>query len=216
MRLFHWALVACVVGAYICVKLGGLYMDWHVRLGCATLGLLAFRLIWGFIGPRYARFSRLLNGPRAILDYVRGGQRAAGHNPLGAYSALAMLLVLLFQACSGLFADDEIITQGPLAQYVDASVSSRLTALHRLDEWVLLILIGLHVAAVLWYTLARRQNLIASMITGDAPVAQLPPATQPAEDSWRIWLKALILALAATALVWALQNWPALGMAGAA
>ena len=77
-RLFHWALVVCIVGAFVTVKLGGLYMDWHIRFGCATLGLLLFRLIWGFIGPRYARFSQFLRGPAAVARYLKGPPRPPG------------------------------------------------------------------------------------------------------------------------------------------
>src|SRR5690606_30776146 len=71
-RLFHWALAVCVIGAYVSVKLGGLYMDWHVRFGLATLGLIVFRLVWGFIGPRYARFASFVRGPGTIKRYCQG------------------------------------------------------------------------------------------------------------------------------------------------
>ena len=98
------------MGAFVTVKLGGLYMDWHIRFGCATLGLLLFRLIWGFIGPRYARFSQFLR-PRGRGPLPEGAA-PAGHNPLGALSVLALLLVLGFQAVSGLFTSDDIMVQG--------------------------------------------------------------------------------------------------------
>jgi cytochrome b len=93
-RLFHWALVACIIGAFVTVKLGGLYMDWHARFGAAILGLIVFRLIWGFVGPRYARFTQFVRGPRAILAYLRGAAAPAGHNPLGALSVIALIAVI--------------------------------------------------------------------------------------------------------------------------
>jgi cytochrome b len=111
-RLFHWALVVCVLGAFVTVKLGGLYMEWHVRFGLATAGLILFRVLWGLFGSRYARFSQFLRGPRALAAYLGGRLRTAGHNPLGALSVIAMLLAFGFQAVSGLFASDDIMIQG--------------------------------------------------------------------------------------------------------
>lgn len=74
-RLFHWALVVCIVGAFVSVKLGGLYMDWHVRFGCVALGLIVFRVLWGFVGPRYARFTQFVRGPRAVANYLKARPR---------------------------------------------------------------------------------------------------------------------------------------------
>ncbi|MDM9559161.1 cytochrome b/b6 domain-containing protein [Bordetella petrii] len=200
-RLFHWALAACVIGAYVSVKLGGLYMDWHVRFGLATLGLIVFRLLWGFVGPRYARFATFLRGPAAIKAYLRGAAAPAGHNPLGALSVVALLAALGFQAVSGLFATDDIMTQGPLYARVDETVAGRLTSWHHSNEWIIICLVVLHLAAVAWYVAVRRKRLVRPMITGDARPQDLPAATPPAEDGPAVWLRALVAAALATGLV---------------
>lgn len=199
-RLFHWALATCVIGALVTVKLGGLYMDWHVRFGLATFGLILFRLIWGFVGPRYARFATFLRGPGALRDYLRGA-RHAGHNPLGALSVIAMLLVLGFQATSGLFTTDDIMIQGPLYSYASEDLAASLTSLHKQNEWIIYGLLGLHLVAVLWYALVRRQRLVRAMITGNTPTQELPIDAVPARDGWGTRVAALLLAAAITAFV---------------
>lgn len=200
-RLFHWALVICIVGAFVSVKLGGLYMDWHTRFGCTALGLILFRILWGFIGPRYARFAQFVRGPRAIVNYLKGAAAPAGHNPLGALSVLALLLVIGFQAVSGLFTTDDIMIQGPLFGYVNESTADLLISWHRLNEWVIIGLISLHLLAVAWYTLVRRKRLVRAIITGNVDPQGVPPGTAPVQDGLAIWLRALILGTCVTALV---------------
>ncbi len=202
-RVFHWCLAVAVVGAFVTVKLGGLWMDWHVRFGLAAFALILFRLIWGLVGPRYARFSTFLKGPSTVIAYLKGRyQHGLGHNPLGALSVVAMLLILGFQAASGLFANDDILTSGPLA-YLDDNLSRRLTELHKLNQWPMLIIVGLHILAILWYRLVRKQGLTAAMVRGNArvPADRLAHAA-PARDTWQIRLAALALALAIAALTY--------------
>ncbi len=202
-RLFHWMLVACVIGSFITVKLGGLWMDWHVRFGLAILGLIVFRVIWGLIGPRYARFSQFLRGPRTVLRYLRGNSaHAAGHSPLGAWSVMALLLALGFQAFSGLFANDDVLTTGPLA-WLSEDWSDTLTGLHQRNEWIMIALIALHIGAIFWYRLKRRKDLIGPMIHGDAHIAtEAGKPVQSAQDSWLLRSGALVLAAAIAAGVW--------------
>jgi cytochrome b len=205
-RLFHWALAVCVIGAYVSVKLGGLYMDWHVRFGLATLGLVIFRLIWGFVGPRYARFSSFVCGPASISRYLRGEAPVAGHTPLGALSVIAMLGIITFQAVSGLFVSDDIMTQGPLNARAPEAVASWFTSWHHRNEWIIVGLVTLHVCAILWYVCVRRKRLVQPMITGDARANDLPPGTLPAQDGPKLWLRALAVAAIATAIVFWIQS----------
>ena len=200
-RLFHWALVVCIVGAFVSVKLGGLYMDWHVRFGCTALGLILFRLLWGIFGPRYARFAQFLRGPAAVANYLKGGAAPAGHNPLGALSVVALLLVIGFQAVSGLFTTDDIMTQGPLFGHVSAAFASAMTSWHKLNEWVIIGLVALHLAAVAWYALVRRKRLVRAIITGKVDAKDVPAGTPPTQDGIAIWLRALVLGACATGLV---------------
>jgi len=205
-RLFHWAFAACIIGAYACVKLGGLYMDWHVRLGLAALGLIIFRILWGFLGPRHARFGSFLRGPRAVQAYLRGGLAPGGHNPLGALSVVAMLLVFGAQAATGLFVSDDIMTQGPLYARVDTSTADLLSWVHHANEWIMVALVALHLAAIAWYTLARRQKLVRAMITGDMPAGQLADTARPSEDGPAVWLRALVLAACVAGLIYWIQS----------
>ncbi len=200
-RIFHWALVVCIVGAFVSVKLGGLYMDWHVRFGCTALGLILFRLLWGFFGPRYARFTQFLRGPAAVARYLKGAAAPAGHNPLGALSVVALLLVIGFQAVSGLFTTDDIMTQGPLFGHVNETVSAAMTSWHKLNEWVILALIALHLVAVAWYGVVRRKRLVRAIITGKVDAKDVPAGTPPTQDGYAVWLRALVLGACVTGLV---------------
>ena len=168
-------------------------MDWHVRLGLLTLGLLAFRLVWGLIGGHYSRFTRFLPNPARSLNYLRDKPDVyPGHNPIGAWSVWAMLIVFGFQAVSGLFANDDIFTTGPLA-YLSSSWSKTLTGLHKANEWIMLALIALHILAIVLYRVLGGQKLTSTMITGDAAVPAQPRLPASA-DTWKTRLIALVLA----------------------
>ena len=166
LRIFHWALVACVIGSFVTENLGGNAMAWHGRCGLAILGLLTFRLVWGFVGPTTARFASFLRGPRAIRDYLQGRWQGIGHNPLGALSVVALLATLLIMALTGLFANDDILFDGPLYGLVDKELSDQLTSIHKWFETVILALVGLHLAAIVFYGWVKKQPLVRTMITG--------------------------------------------------
>lgn len=204
-RIFHWCFAACIVGAYVSAKLGGLYMDWHVRFGLTALGLVIFRVIWGFIGPRHARFCGFVKGPGQIRAYLRGmaagTARSAGHNPLGALSVMAMLADLGIQAVLGLFSSDDIMVQGPLYNTVSESTADFLTSLHRANQWVILALVILHLLAVAWHTLVRKEPLVHAMVAGDMPADHLPADAQPSADGAGVRLRALALAVVVAAFV---------------
>lgn len=201
-RLFHWLLVACLIGSFVTVKVGGLWMDYHMWCGYTMLGLIVFRLVWGFVGPQTARFSHFLRGPSAVLAYL-GGRTAPrpGHNPLGAFSVVVMLLLLGYQAVTGLFASDDILSEGPLAGLVDRDLVATLTGLHHLNEWPILILVGLHVLAIVWYRVAKKQKLAAAMITGDAPADAFDAGVVATQDTWKVRLTAVVVAALVAGLV---------------
>jgi cytochrome b len=170
-RVFHWLLVTLVVASFVSVKIGGVWMQYHVWSGYAVLGLLIFRMAWGFAGGRHARFSAFVRGPGVVLRYTRcllqpEAPRHLGHNPLGGWSVLAMLLALSVQAVTGLFANDDIFTEGPLYPWVSKATSDWLTHIHKLNQGVILLLVGVHVMAVLFYLIMKHENLIQPMFTG--------------------------------------------------
>jgi len=169
IRLFHWALVILVATSMISVRLSE--MDIHVTSGLLILGLLVFRLLWGFIGSTTAQFHRFVRGPRALWNYLKGTEPEAsstvvGHSPLAALSVLAMLFCLVFQVGTGLFADDDIYVTGPLRKFVSSKFSATATGLHGLNADILLALIALHVSAILAYLLFKKRNLTGAMVTG--------------------------------------------------
>jgi cytochrome b len=208
-RLFHAAFALTVTGAILSAKLGNAWMDWHVRLGITAFALVLFRIVWGLAGPRYARFSQFVKSPAATWKYLKQQasqpHKAAGHNPLGAWSVIAMLIIIGFQASTGLFANDEILTQGPLAQFVSEASSSLLTGLHQWNETLVYVIVGLHLVAVLIYTL-KGQHLIEPMLDGNVPAARLAPHTLAARDDLLVRLCALSLAATLAMLAWWLMQ----------
>jgi cytochrome b len=197
-RLFHWLLVLAVIGLFVTGHVGGNAIAWHFRLGYLVMGLLVFRLVWGFVGGRWSRFASFVHGPGTVVRYLRGGQRPGehldvGHNPLGAGSVLALLALLAVQVGTGLISDDEIANQGPLNRYVETDTGLAAMAWHKgYGQWALVALVALHVAAIAYYLLVKKRNLVRPMIDGDKPL----PATTPASSDG-LGARALALALAA-------------------
>ena len=171
IRLFHWLLVACIVGSLICVNIGGNAIQWHAYFGYSILTLLIFRIIWGFIGSTHARFASFLPNREAITNYLQGkSPRFLGHNPIGALSVFALLLVLSVQAVTGLFVDAEIAFQGPLSKYLSESSVSFLSEMHESNQVVIYTLIAIHIAAIWYYKKLKGEDLIRPMISGDKEI----------------------------------------------
>ena len=208
-RLFHWLLAAAVFGALGTAWVGGNAMVWHLRCGLAVLALVVFRLVWGLVGGRWSRFASFLYAPGSVLRFLRGEERPgdrfeAGHNPLGSFSVFAVLAVLALQVATGLFSDDEIAFQGPLNHFVSTDRGLLATHWHAdFGAWVVVGLIVVHIAAIAFYLLRKKTNLIRPMVTGDKPVPPLPLDTPASTDSTGTRLLALVLALACAGLaVW--------------
>ena len=196
-RLFHWVLVVLVAVSFTTGSIGGNAMQYHEWSGFAILIVLVFRIAWGFVGSRASRFSDFVKGPAAVWRYasalVRGkSERYLGHNPLGGWSVLALLLALLIQAATGLFANDDIITEGPLYLWVSKPLSDWLTGVHRLNRYLIMALAATHVAAVLFYLLVKHENLINPMITG-IKHGQGGDSAPPAAP---LWLAVVMVAVA--------------------
>lgn len=184
LRIFHWSLAVLVVAAVITGKIGGNAFDWHLPIGYAILTLLLFRLVWGIVGGYHARFANFVRGPRTILAYLRGQVAVpAGHTPLGALSVIAMLLLLLVQGGLGLFANDDVLVEGPLYKLVSKDTSDWLTGWHKTNFYLILGLIGLHLGAILYYQIARRRNLTRGMILGHQEFPHPEPAPPAAGGS---------------------------------
>jgi cytochrome b len=201
--VFHWTLACCVLVSVVSAKVGGNAMVWHFRSGYVVLGLLVFRLLWGLVGGRWSRFVQFVHGPGTVLRYLRGRiapqeHLDVGHSPIGALSVFALLGVLALQVGTGLVADDEIASVGPLNRFVDSVTGLAATAWHKgWGQWTILALVALHVAAIGFYTL-RGRALVGAMVGGDK---QLAPGTPASADGPRQRLLALGLAVACAAAV---------------
>jgi len=204
-RLFHWLLAASLVASVVSAKIGGNAMVWHFRFGLFALGLLTFRILWGFVGGRWSRFASFVYAPATVLRYLRGHRRQGelvevGHSPIGALSVFALLAVLCVQVATGLVSDDEIASVGPLNRFVSTATGIAANGWHKTwGQWLIFGLVGLHVAAILFYRFGRKTDLIGPMLYGDKA---LPPGTPPSADSGRQRLLAAVLAAACVALVW--------------
>jgi cytochrome b len=209
VRLFHWALVVCVVGLLVTSQIAGQAMTWHFRFGYAVFTLLLFRLGWGLIGGHWSRFSSFLYSPVTLWRYLRGARGPktdTGHTPIGALSVFAMLLLLSLQVVSGLFSDDEIAAAGPLTALVSKQVVSTATFYHTaIGKYAVLGLIVLHLLAITFYSRLRNKPLVKTMLTGDSLAdASTPSSLDSAAD--RLRALALLLGCAASAgtLFWLL------------
>ena len=210
LRLFHWLLVACLIGSFVTVKAG--LMDWHFRFGYTALTLIVFRILWGFVGPRYARFATFLFGPAALLAYLRKAAhapRTLGHTPVGALSVFALIAVVGIQASAGLFTSDDIASEGPLARLVSNATVETAGWLHHFNELVILSLVALHLGAILFYRVFKRQSLVKPMVVGDKLVSLASADAQPTRDDAPVRLRALVVAAVAVAIVACIVNWPA-------
>ncbi len=226
VRLFHWLLVLSVAGLFITANLGGNWMEWHKKIGFLTLGLVTFRVVWGFVGSYHARFASFVRGPAVVIAYAKSSLKSRlesdtgigtesnaksnaksaaestniyflGHNPLGALSVIALLTSVAFQAITGLFANDDILLEGPYASTVSKAVSDQLSNLHKLNSDLLVVLIGLHLAVIIFYTFYKKEPLVKAMITGKKKLnasteaeneAMLAGNTRPALLSWSLAL----------------------------
>ena len=179
-RLVHWLLVGGIAISWWTGETGRL--EWHRWSGYGLLGLVLFRIYWGFFGGSTARFSRFVRGPRAVLAYVRGAwQTVPGHNPLGALSVVALLALLATQIVLGLFAVDvDGIESGPLSEFVSFDAGRTAADWHGALFNLLLWLIALHIAAILYYGFAKKQNLAAAMLHGEREFSAELPAVQHA------------------------------------
>lgn len=209
VRLFHWSLALSFIGAYVTNRLGVAYFKYHEWFGYAIIVLVVFRILWGFFGTYHARFVVFLRSPIATWRYAKDfalGRVASipGHNPLGALMVVLLLLTLLVQAATGLFANDEIFNAGALYGYVSNELSLSLTALHKdLFYWIAGA-VAVHILAVLLHLVLKRENLVSAMFTGYKrfPKNSAVPAEQLVEiKSSRSWLALVLVTLVALALI---------------
>jgi cytochrome b len=199
----------CVLGLVITGGNGDFAMFVHFYLGYTVLTLVFFRVIWGVFGGYWSRFATFFPSPSSLLSYLRNlnnpnAKPSVGHNPLGAMSVFVFLLVLLLQALSGLMSDDTISISGPWSLLVPNAWVEFATRYHTdIGFPLILVLVGVHIAAVLYYLHAKKQNLILPMIHGDKLVS---PATPASRDSLQTRLIALVVVITCAYVVYRLVS----------
>ncbi len=198
VRVVHWAVFALVVVSVATGLVGGNAMEWHLRSGFGILLLVLFRILWGFLGSHHARFSSFVRGPAAVIAYARSLLQPppavhTGHNPLGGWFVVLLLTALLTQAATGLFANDDIAAEGPLAKRISDDLSDRFTALHVVGAWVVVGLASVHVGAAFFYLAVFKENLIQPMVTGVklVPRRVVDAATRPVKGARALALLAI-------------------------
>lgn len=189
VRVSHWLMVLCFTGAWLTAE----SEHWrlvHVTLGYTMAGLLVFRLLWGLVGTRHARFASFVRGPRAAWSYLaallRGrAERHAGHNPAGALAIVGLLALAALTTASGWATEAGIA--GDLFEELHEGLAK---------AWLVLVVV--HVLGVVVGSLAHRENLVAAMFTGRKPAR--PDEAVP--QAWRSLAAVMVLAVAA---FWAWQ-----------
>jgi cytochrome b len=206
LRLVHWSFPLLIPALWWTAENDKWAL--HKRLGLVLLGLLVFRVLWGFLGPETARFSQFVKGPRAVLAYLRdgAGAKVIGHSPLGGWSTLVLLGAMLAQVSLGLFAGDPFDgTTGPLNALVGVSLADAITELHETFFWVIAGLAGLHLAAICFYA-AKGDDLLSPMVGGN-----IPPRAGAVGIGPMPWGRGLIAcALAAALALWVAYGAPPL------
>lgn len=201
-RAAHWLLAASIMAALVTGWIGSSdAMDWHMRAGYVALGTVLFRLLWGLVARDYAAYRRFPLGLARLRGYLRGEGEYPGHNPLGVFSVIAMLLVALIQAGSGLFAYDEVYDLGgPLMGRVSEELVRSLTELHEINSNVMAGLVGLHIAALVFYARFKGRKLAPGMITGSLEGVAADGERAP------VWLPLVLAALVAVGVYVLVQS----------
>ncbi|REG85059.1 cytochrome b/b6 domain-containing protein [Marinomonas pollencensis] len=204
IRVSHWLMVLLFTGLIITGRFERAYFDYHFYLGYSLSALVVFRVIYGFYGSRYAKFSQFIKAPKVVVHYLRSflkgkPNRHLGHNPLGALMVVALLIGLTLQWGSGLFTSDDLFWTGPLNAYLAEDWQSWMAWLHHVLPDILLWLVGLHVAAVFYHELCLKERLVSAMIHGKKRTHQARPEsiTTPRwgvlfallmGGAWLVWL----------------------------
>lgn len=204
LRLFHWLLVLSILGSWYTSEQDGDMVDQHMLLGYFILGLVIFRILWGFLGTKHALFSQFIPSPNDIHSYAKQintptAPKHPGHNPLGSLMVVMMIITILAQAVSGLFINDDIFSSGPYYEIFGSEFSKWMKTVHYYAFDVMLVLIGLHLSAIVLYWWKKKMNLVLPMITGKKSAKDVDEQDQIPHSKL---LTALILVIAVAVFVY--------------
>lgn len=207
IRLFHWLLVATIAYSWYAMEILE-DLNQHFIAGYCALTLVLFRIVWGFVGTYHARFTNFIYPLSEVLSYFRNSSGKAkkqylGHNPVGGLSVIAMLIFISIQVSTGLFSTDDYYF-GPLYGLVNDATASTITEIHHLNFDIITGLIALHVVAIAFYRIVKKERLIGAMFTGGKLAKG---EDQKTITSSKLILAAFILSVCATG-VYLLSNAP--------
>ena len=201
LRLWHWALVVCLAGSWVTAEAGFDWTTTHFYFGYSALALVLFRLAWGVLGTFHSRYTSFLASPKQVLAYLRNktpAKPATGHNPIGGWASIIIVLLIGLQATSGLFISDDIFYAGPYNTVVSTSTADWLAGWHHRLFTLIQITVLLHILAVSWYTWGKKEGLIQAMFHGKKMLKR--GSIEETVSEHRV-LRALLLLSIAAALV---------------
>ncbi len=199
-RVFHWGLVCIIPLSWWSAEEDN--YDLHQWLGYTVLVLVVFRILWGVVGSRHSRFADFLVGPTRVRAYLLGAEPSTpGHNPLGGWSVVVMLIFILLQATSGLFNADDVLYSGPLHYWASTGFRDAMGVVHNNAFNALMLLVLIHIIAVVRYQ-RRGEKLLQAMIRGKADGKEGQGAIAP------LWLALVLVVLLALTLWWILAQAP--------
>lgn len=171
LRVFHWGLVVALSGLWYTSEQEGEMTELHMQFGYCAIGLVCFRILWGFLGTKHALFTQFVPRPSQFKGYISnkeqtGNKQYAGHNPLGSLMVLLMLFLVLLQATTGLFITDDIFSSGPYYGVLSKGVEDVMATIHHYGFDLITIAIAMHVGAIIYYRVKKGKRLVKPMITG--------------------------------------------------
>ncbi|UXK09731.1 cytochrome b/b6 domain-containing protein [Shewanella putrefaciens] len=210
-RIFHWVMVMLMGLLWWSADAGE--MQWHQIFAYSLLSLIAFRFVWGFVGSDTSKFSHFICHPKVALKYLnevrtKGISFVLGHNPVGGYMVIALITVISLQIVTGLFATDDIFTEGPLYSYVSSSTSASMTWLHKTNFNLILLLSAIHILAVIIHAI-KGDKLIGAMLTGDKKISKTELSSyQQVNPLFKSGWIALVLFAVLAAVIFSFLVWP--------
>jgi cytochrome b len=205
LRLFHWLFAGTVIASWYTSDQDNDLIELHMQLGYFALGLLIFRITWGFLGTQHSLFRSFLPTPKRVLLYIKDLRQnkvksSSGHNPLGSLMVILMIFLICLQAVSGLFINDDVFSSGPYYESVSKEVEQVMVFLHHNVFDLMIAAIVLHLLAITYYVRVKKQSLVIPMITGKKPISQVSITDKITHS--KLWLALIIVLVVAAFVYW--------------
>ena len=202
LRLFHWLFAIAILASWYTSEQEGELIDLHMQLGYFILGLVIFRILWGFLGSKHSRFAEFFPTPSRITQHLKAEQspQYAGHNPLGSLMVFLMITLILLQAVSGLFINDDIFSSGPYYGQFGEEFGKVMSFIHHNAFDIMMFAIGLHILAMVYYRVQKKTDLVTPMITGKKSIESINPSDEIPNS--KVWLAIIVGLLVALFIYW--------------